>query len=126
MKISSLDHIVLTVANIENTCKFYTDTLGMQMVQFGEGRTALHFGNQKINLHEKGNEFEPKAVYPTPGSADICFITDFPLDQVIEEITTRGETILEGPVEKTGANGPMRSIYLRDPDLNLIEISNYI
>ena len=126
MKIDSLDHLVLTVASIENTCKFYVDLLGMQEVEFGEGRTALCFGNQKLNLHQKGSEFEPKAAYPAAGSADICFITHTPLDQVIEEITARGETILQGPVEKTGAKGPMMSIYLRDPDLNLIEISNYI
>jgi catechol 2,3-dioxygenase-like lactoylglutathione lyase family enzyme len=125
MKNVRLDHIVLTVKNLEETCDFYTRMLGMEVVTFGDGRKALQFGSQKINLHKAGEEFEPKALRPMPGSADVCFVTDTPLSEVIHHITANGGTIEEGPVERTGALGKIDSIYLRDPDMNLIEISNY-
>ncbi|MFC1664363.1 VOC family protein [Pseudomonadota bacterium] len=126
MKISRLDHLVLTVANIETTCKFYSEILGMQVIEFAAGRKALRFGDQKINLHEEGREFAPKAWEPMPGSADLCFIIDIPLGKAIEQLSGKGVVILEGPVDRTGATGAIKSIYLRDPDSNLIEISNYI
>ena len=124
MQIAHLDHLVLTVADIETTVGFYTRVLGMQLVTFGEGRKALAFGNQKINLHQAGREFEPKAERPTPGSVDLCFIVATPLDRVIAHLETQGVSIIEGPVQRTGATGPIRSVYLRDPDQNLIELSN--
>jgi len=124
MNISHLDHLVLTVADLEATIDFYTRVLGMQAVNFGEGRKALAFGNQKINLHQAGREFAPKAERPTPGSADLCFIVATPLERVIAHLETQGVSIIEGPVQRTGATDPIRSVYLRDPDLNLIELSN--
>jgi len=124
MQIDHIDHLVLTVADIEKTVDFYSRMLGMQAVAFGEGRKALAFGNQKINLHQAGREFEPKAERPTPGSADLCFIVATPLDRVIAHLETQGVSIVEGPVQRTGATGPIRSVYLRDPDQNLIELSN--
>ncbi|RYJ59532.1 VOC family protein [Pseudomonas songnenensis] len=124
MNISHLDHLVLTVADIETTVDFYTRVLGMQAVTFGEGRKALAFGNQKINLHQAGLEFEPKAERPTPGSADLCFIGATPLAEVIAHLQAQYVAIVEGPVQRTGATGPIRSVYLRDPDQNLIELSN--
>ncbi|HET7639160.1 MAG TPA: VOC family protein [Ktedonobacteraceae bacterium] len=126
MQIDRIDHLVLTVANIQNTCDFYTRVLGMQIVTFGEGRKALQFGAQKINLHEWGNEFEPKALQPTPGSADLCFITEVPLEQVLEHMRSCMVEIVEGPVRKTGAMGAITSVYIRDPDGNLLEIANYL
>jgi catechol 2,3-dioxygenase-like lactoylglutathione lyase family enzyme len=126
MKITQLDHLVLTVADIDVTCNFYVRTLGMERVVFGEGRVALGFGDQKINLHRHGREFEPKADQPTPGSADLCFLSDTPLEQVIIDLAAAGVTIIEGPVDRTGATGPIRSVYVRDPDDNLIEIANRI
>ncbi|MDQ0636480.1 catechol 2,3-dioxygenase-like lactoylglutathione lyase family enzyme [Pedobacter sp. W3I1] len=126
MDIKSLDHLVLTVANLESTCRFYSLALGMEVIEFGENRKALKFGNQKINLHQYGCEFEPKAFKPLPGTADLCFITDFPLREVMEELKEKCIEIEEGPVERTGANGKIISIYLRDPDMNLIEVSNYL
>lgn len=125
MRVISLDHLVLTVRNIEATCAFYSSVLGMKVLTFGEGRKALAFGSQKINLHEQGKEFEPKAAQPTPGSADLCFITDSPLSEVIEHLNSLGVPILEGPVGRTGAVGPIRSVYFRDADANLIEVSVY-
>ncbi|ESQ98814.1 virulence protein [Stutzerimonas chloritidismutans AW-1] len=124
MPIDHIDHLVLTVADIEKTVDFYTRVLGMQLVTFGEGRKALTFGNQKINLHQAGREFEPKAERPTPGSADLCFIVATPLDRVIAHLEAQGVAIVEGPVQRTGATGPILSVYLRDPDHNLIELSN--
>lgn len=123
--INRIDHLVLTVRNIEATCNFYHQVLGMEVVTFGENRKALQFGEQKINLHETGKEFEPKALHPTPGSADICFISDKPLAQIKNHIITCDVEIVEGPVIRTGATGTIESIYLRDLDGNLIEISNY-
>ncbi len=126
MKISHIDHLVLTVKDITATCNFYSFILGMEVITFGEGRKALSFGNQKINLHEAGREFEPKAARPTPGSVDLCLITDVPLWQAQAHIEGAGIEIVEGPVDRTGATGKIRSIYFRDPDLNLIEISNLL
>lgn len=126
MKINRLDHLVLTVKDIERTCSFYSTVLGMEVVTFGGGRKALQFGMQKINLHEMGKEFEPKADSPVPGSADLCFIADDPLHSVIDHLNRMGIEIVEGPVERTGALGKILSVYIRDPDLNLIEISNYV
>ncbi|MBE3561567.1 MAG: VOC family protein [Ktedonobacteraceae bacterium] len=126
MQIDSIDHLVLTVRDIEVTCTFYSQVLGMQIVTFGNGRKALQFGSQKINLHEAGKEFEPKALTPVPGSADLCFITPLPLQQVIAHLQKHNVAIVEGPVLRTGARGTIESVYLRDPDGNLLEISNYI
>ena len=125
MKIDKLDHFVLTVNNIEATCKFYTKVLGMEVVTFGNGRIALKFGNQKLNLHEVGKEFEPKALKPTPGSADLCFISSEVLCDVIKHLHACQVDIIEGPVRRTGAMGTIISVYIRDPDQNLIEVANY-
>ncbi len=125
MKISHLDHYVLTVRDIDKTVDFYQDTLGMQKELFGNGRVALKFGNQKINLHTFGTETEPKAGQVQPGSADLCFILSTPLDEAIQHLNLCGVEIIDGPVRRTGAMGPITSVYFRDPDRNLIEISNY-
>ncbi|WP_267531200.1 VOC family protein [Acinetobacter oleivorans] len=124
MKISHLDHLVLTVSNIETTCNFYQTVLGFEVITFKGDRKALQFGNQKINLHQQGKEFEPKALQPTPGSADLCFISETPISEVIAYLNQLNITIEEGPVERTGAMRPILSVYIRDPDQNLIEISN--
>ncbi|SHK39946.1 VOC family protein [Chryseobacterium polytrichastri] len=126
MEIRHLDHLVLTVADIEKTVDFYTHILGFQVVTFGDNRKALTFGNQKINLHQKGHEFEPKAEYPTSGSADLCFISVTDIHDVLEELKQKNIEIIEGIVDRTGALGKIRSIYFRDPDENLIEVSNYL
>ncbi|HVW77464.1 MAG TPA: VOC family protein [Alloacidobacterium sp.] len=123
--IEQLDHLVLNVANIHATTDFYTEALGMEIVTFN-GRTALKFGDQKINLHQRGHEFEPKAARPTPGSADLCFITLTPIEEVVAYLNALRVHIEEGPVERIGAVGKLSSVYIRDPDQNLIEISNYI
>ncbi|MGW4399220.1 VOC family protein [Amycolatopsis nivea] len=125
MRIDRLDHLVLTVADLGATVDFYTRVLGMTEVTFGAGRKALTFGTSKINLHEAGHEFEPKAERPTPGSADLCLITADALEQVVEDLAAHGVPIEEGPVDRTGATGPIRSVYFRDPDRNLIEVSVY-
>jgi catechol 2,3-dioxygenase-like lactoylglutathione lyase family enzyme len=126
VRIDRLDHLVLTVADIDATVDFYTRVLGMQAVTFGMGRTALTFGHSKINLHRAGSEFEPKAHCPTPGSADLCLVAADPLERVIEELAAHDVPIEEGPVERTGATGLILSVYFRDPDQNLIEVSNYV
>jgi catechol 2,3-dioxygenase-like lactoylglutathione lyase family enzyme len=126
MKLDRFDHLVLTVRDIEATIAFYTRVLGMQAITFDDNRKALHFGDQKINLHQVGKEFEPKADKPTPGSADLCFITDIPVQEVIDHFAACQVQIVEGPVKRTGALGAMESVYLRDPDGNLIEVSNYV
>ncbi len=126
MKISHLDHLVLTVADIENTCNFYQTVLGFEVITFKGDRKALKFGHQKINLHQLGNEFEPKALQPTPGSADLCFISDTPISEVVGHLNQLNIQIEEGPVERTGAMHPILSVYIRDPDQNLIEISNIL
>lgn len=125
MEIQNIDHIVLTVADIDTTVEFYTQILGFQAITFGENRKALTFGNQKINLHQKGHEFEPKAEKPTCGSADLCFIAKTDISEVLRELKQKKIPILEGIVERTGAMGKIRSVYFRDPDMNLIEVSNY-
>jgi len=126
MRLDQLDHLVLTVRNVSDTIAFYTRVLGMEEVTFGEHRKALNFGTQKINLHEAGREFEPKALHPKPGSADLCFLTVEPLARVVAHMHNCGVEILEGPIERTGAQGPLESIYIRDPDGNLIEIANQL
>ncbi|WP_223829598.1 VOC family protein [Paenibacillus arenilitoris] len=126
INISRLDHLVLTVKDIDKTCDFYSRVLGMEVTTFGEGRKALHFGQQKINLHEVGKEFEPKAKTPMPGTADLCFITDTPILDVIYHLGSCDVPVEEGPVIRTGALTPITSVYIRDPDDNLIEISNSV
>jgi catechol 2,3-dioxygenase-like lactoylglutathione lyase family enzyme len=121
--IDHLDHLVLTTAHEEACIRFYVDVMGMSLESFGAGRKAFRFGNQKINLHVKGHEFEPKAQLPTPGSLDLCFIAGVPLDEVVARLSEKGVPVLEGPVMRTGATSRIRSVYVRDPDMNLIEIS---
>jgi catechol 2,3-dioxygenase-like lactoylglutathione lyase family enzyme len=123
--IDRIDHIVLTVFDLERTLGFYSRVLGMEPVTFAGGRRGLAFGRQKLNLHQAGREFEPKALAPAPGAIDLCFIASTALDEVIETLKEEGVVIIEGPVDKTGALGPMKSVYFRDPDGNLIEVSNY-
>lgn len=125
MLVKKFDHKVLTVNSIEKSCKFYHNVLGMKIVTFNNGRKALKFGEQKINLHEKGHEYNPKAAYPTPGSADICLLTDGDIEDVLDELKNKNIQIEQGPIVKQGALGEMMSIYIRDPDKNLIEVSNY-
>ncbi len=125
MRIDRLDHLVLTVADVEATVDFYTRVLGLRAETFGEGRRALVFGGQKVNLHQAGREFEPRAARATPGSADFCLVTDTPLDQVQRELAGHGVPVEVGPVPKVGALGPMTSVYVRDPDANLVEIAVY-
>lgn len=125
MQVTGLDHLVLTVASIEATCTFYEKVLGMKRELFADNRTALKFGSQKINLHEAGREFEPKAVHPTPGSEDLCFIVD-DVEAAQRRLESENVEIIEGPVARTGAIGELRSIYCRDPDGNLIELSQYL
>ena len=125
VRIDRLDHFVLTVKDIDATCAFYSRVLGMDARTFGDGRRSLHFGAAKINLHQQGREFEPKAAKPGPGSGDVCLIAATPLAEVIRHLHECGVEIIEGPVQRTGAVGPILSVYFRDPDGNLIEISNY-
>lgn len=125
MRVDRLDHLVLTVADIDTTIDFYTRILGMRAITFGEGRHALRFGRSKINLHQSGKEFEPRAANATPGSADICLISPDAPVVVAAELRDAGVAIVEGPVTKTGALGEMISIYIRDPDDNLVEIAHY-
>ena len=120
-----LDHLVLTVRDIEATSAFYEKVLGMRRETFGEGRTALHYGRQKINLHPHPSPIDPKAAKPDPGSADLCFVAATPLEQVIAHLETCGVAVELGPVPRSGAQGPMTSVYFRDPNDNLIEVSNY-
>jgi len=126
--ITALDHLVLTVRDLDATIRFYRDGLGMEARRFGPNRdrVALHYGSQKINLHKQGKEFEPKAEHPTPGSADLCFLTDQPVAELKTEFEADGLRLIEGPVQRSGAAGPILSIYLRDPDGNLIEIANQL
>ncbi len=124
MEIETIDHFVLTVSSIEDTCAFYTKALNMSVIRFGEGRVALGFGQHKINLHEAGLEFDPKATHPTPGSGDFCLVTQTPITDVVDHLTAAGVAIEEGPVSRTGAVGALQSVYIRDPDGNLVEIAN--
>ncbi|HUQ26581.1 MAG TPA: VOC family protein [Burkholderiales bacterium] len=126
--IDHIDHIVLTTRDLQGCIRFYTEILGMKPEEFktpGAARLALKFGQQKINVHEWGKEFEPRAHVAAPGTLDLCFIASIPLDQVVRRLKEKNVEILEGPVAKTGAMGPMKSVYVRDPDLNLVEISVY-
>lgn len=128
--IDHLDHLVLTTAREAECIEFYANVLGMKLESFVGGtppveRKAFRFGNQKINLHVKGREFEPKAHLPVPGSLDLCFIASVPLEVVVASLKSAGVPIVEGPVLRTGATARIRSVYVRDPDLNLIEISEY-
>ena len=125
MRIDSLDHLVLTVKDIDATCEFYTRVLGMEVVSFGNNRKALAFGSQKINLQQQGHESTLRAERPTPGSGDVCFVTSDPLSEVIAHLKSCGVKVIGGPVQRDGARGSMMSVYFRDPDLNLVEVSNY-
>ncbi|KAM9850412.1 glyoxalase domain-containing protein 5 [Aulostomus maculatus] len=125
VEVSHLDHLVLTVRSIPDTLNFYSSALGMEVISFKGNRKALGFGKQKFNLHQLGQEFEPKAKHPTAGSADLCLITRTPLSTVAAHLKVCGVQIEEGPVERTGAVGTITSLYFRDPDDNLIEVSNY-
>lgn len=126
MEIERIDHIVLTVKDIDVTVKFYTEIMGFTCITFNNDRKALVFGNQKINLHKKGKEFEPKADLPTCGSADLCFVAKTDINGALVELKNKGVEIIEGIVERSGAKGKIKSIYFRDPDKNLIEVCNYI
>jgi catechol 2,3-dioxygenase-like lactoylglutathione lyase family enzyme len=121
-----IDHIVLTVRSIERTCAFYVEALGVEAITFGDGRRGLQLSRQKINLHEAGHEYQPKARRPTAGSGDICFVTDEPLSHVMARLERHGIPIEDGPIARSGAVGPLRSVYVRDPDENLIEIANLV
>lgn len=123
-RVDEIDHLVLTVSDIDATCQFYTKGLGMKLITFGEDRTALVFGRRKINLHEKGNSFSPHAKTPTPGSADVCLLTPSPIDAVAAHLKSVGIAIETGPVTRAGATGPITSVYVRDPDGNLVEIGH--
>lgn len=123
ISVASLDHLVLTVQSIEQTSEFYQRVLGMRISVFGQGRTALCFGEQKINLHQAGAEFEPKAKHPTPGSADLCFVCHGTMQQLLAHLAKCDIPIEQGPVQRTGAQSPINSVYFRDPDNNLIELS---
>lgn len=125
MKVNKIDHLVLTVNDIEASCVFYTTVLGMEEISFGQGRKAVASGDQKINFHQVGKEFEPKALQPTPGSGDLCFITESLMSEVISHLQSCGVEIIEGPVKRSGAAGPITSVYIRDPDQNLIEVATY-
>jgi len=126
MKINRIDHLVLTVADIDRTVEFYARVLGMEKIEFAQGRIALACGEQKINLHQLGKEFEPRAEHVRAGSADLCLIIDTPIEQAIEHIQRHGVDLIAGPVNRSGAKGKIISAYLRDPDGNLLEVSNYI
>ena len=124
--IAYLDHLVLTTYDVAACQDFYTRVLGMRLETFGNGRLAFHFGVQKINVHVRGREIDPKAHLPVPGSLDLCFIASEGLERVITQLNEQRWPILEGPVSRTGATGPIRSVYVRDPDLNLIEIAEKV
>ena len=126
MQVKRIDHLVLTVADIERSVEFYSRVMGMRRVEFGEGRIALAFGAQKINLHQRGREFSPRAGQVQAGSADLCFVIEEPVESALEELRAQGVEIIEGPVPRTGAEGRIVSVYFRDPDLNLIEVCNYV
>ncbi len=126
MQAQRLDHLVLTVASIDRTTDFYTRVLGMERIEFGDGRVALAFGEQKINLHEVGNEFKPNARRALPGSADLCFVIDVPVARALAQLEAFDVDVIEGPVRRTGARGAILSAYFRDPDGNLVEVSNYV
>jgi len=120
-----IDHVVFTVPDVGATCAWYSRVLGTEVLVFGDGRKALHVGHCKINLHQTGREFEPKAARPAPGTQDICLVTTSSMREVVDHLTGIGEPIIAGPVAKTGAMGPIESVYLRDPDGNLVELAWY-
>ncbi|MBC7872038.1 MAG: VOC family protein [Chitinophagaceae bacterium] len=124
MNIDRIDHFVLTVRDVQTTCDFYARVLGMSVISFGEGRKALRFGSQKINLHQAGKEFEPKASTPTPGAADFCLITSSPIEEVYAQLKNNHVSALMPPSERDGATGKIRSVYFHDPDGNLVEVAN--
>ena len=124
MRVLRIDHVVLTVADLGRTIAFYERVLGMTAISFGEGRRGVAFGDQKLNLHQAGQEFEPRALRPAPGAIDMCFTTDVPLDEVAAHLRSESVVIEHGPVDKVGARSALRSLYFRDPDGNLIEVSN--
>lgn len=126
IRVERLDHLVLTVASIETSLGFYGGVLGMEIVTFGAGRKALRFGSAQINLHERGREFEPKAERVTPGSADLCFLVETPIEDVVADLEKNGIAVALGPVPREGAAGEIRSVYCRDPDGNLVELANRI
>lgn len=130
MRIESLDHVVLTVRDVRATGDFYARVLGMRVSIYEDPNQTFHFGemrfgNQKINLHQAGHEFEPKALLPTPGAGDLCFITSASPDEIVRHLRACGVEIVEGPAPRIGARGPMTSVYVRDPDQNLVEIAHY-
>lgn len=124
-EVERIDHVVFTVRHVDATCAFYSHVLGMEVVTFGDGRKALQFGQCKINLHQSGREFEPKAAHPAPGTQDICLVTSLAAHTVVERLASLGVDIVEGPVRRTGALGAIDSVYLRDPDGNLVEVAHY-
>lgn len=126
MRVQKLDHLVLTVRDVEVTCRFYSVVMGMKVEEFGNGRKALTFGSQKINLHQFGKEIQPHAKYPSLGSADFCFLTDLKMGQIVEHLAGNRVEIVDGPDHRIGANGPILSVYIKDPDGNLIEIANQL
>jgi catechol 2,3-dioxygenase-like lactoylglutathione lyase family enzyme len=125
MEFDRIDHVVFTVRDIAATCDFYVRALGLRVLTFDDGRRALQVGQCKINLHQQGHEFEPKALRPGPGTQDICLVTTTPLHEVISHLRAVGIAIVEGPVPRTGARGTMESVYVRDPDGNLVEVARY-
>lgn len=124
MELDAIDHVVLTVRDIPDSVAFYTRVLGMREVIFGDDRRALAFGRNKLNLHQAGREFEPKAAHPAPGAIDLCLLVRTPIAEIVRQLAAQGVAIESGPVERTGAQGPILSVYVRDPDGNLIELSN--
>ncbi len=126
MEITRLDHFVITVSDLSATCEFYNRVLGMTVKHEKHRPTSLHFGQQKINVHEKGKEFSPRSHVPTVGAADFCIITELPMTKLVEHLKSENVEIEVGPVPRTGAIGKMNSVYFRDPDNNLIEVSNYV
>ena len=126
MNITHLDHLVLTVTDIDRSLNFYSQVMGMQIITFGDNRKALQFGQQKINLHLAGHEFEPKAHTPTVGSADLCFISSTPMPDILKHLEQNNVQPLMSPSHRTGATHKLLSVYFRDPDNNLIEVSNYV
>jgi len=124
MDLDAIDHVVLTVRDIPASVAFYTRVLGMRQVIFGDDRRALAFGRCKLNLHQAGREFEPKAAHPAPGAVDLCLLARTPVAEIVRHLAARGVAIEAGPIERTGAQGPLLSVYVRDPDGNLIELSN--
>ena len=124
VRVDALDHLVLTVRDLETTCRFYETVLGMQAEEFQPGRWALKFGRQKINLHVAGQVIDPNVRHATPGSADLCLLTDTPMPAILAHLAACGVEVIEGPVRRTGATGPIASVYFYDPDENLLELAN--